>query len=356
MTAFPVDIWLLIFDIIDDLDTLWSIVRNVAHFFRDCVDEYFRHGIIQNTFLHLYYSTINRSRGPIFEYVRLPMRFACFSDCGTRAIFHQVDFIKQVSGTAYGSVRGWVPFIERYCEDTLQRTPKVLNMDKSAKDSPLWEKEHASLRNTLTEADKRIYIMRLRDHTSIGRGDRPPYYLKMRDYVHDTKLVDLVIDCSKREVSFDWRCTFAALFVEQHFLDLADRNTTCRKLSHDENLASLTLRLRDQGYMRENVSDERRVRRKRLWSWVGRNKHRMTTEHRLLTEDRIEIEKGNVRLYLHKDNMRDFRDEALDGQEYVPEKCAEDHMDLLLWPWGGDDSFFIPKRRLDRLPKRCIVL
>lgn len=356
MTALPVDVWLLVFDTVDNLDTLWSVVRNTSHYLRDCVDEYFHHGVIQNTFLHLYYSTINRYGGPIFQYLRLPMRFNCFSDNGTRAVFCQVEFQKQTGLTTHGSVRGWLPFIERYCEEMLQPRPKVLNKSQSAIGPPVWEKEHALLRNTLTVADKSSYLMQLRDHTSIGRGDRPPYYLKIRDYVHDTKLVDLIIDCQKRELSFDWRCTFSAFFKEQHFLALAEGNTPSRIPLFDENLSPTALHLRYYGYTRDNIGAGGRVRRKRLHSWVGRNKHRMTREHRLLTEFRVEIEKGNVLRFLCTENLQNIQDVLSESEEYVPEKCADDHLDLLSWPWCDDDAFFVPKRRFGQLHKRCVVL
>jgi hypothetical protein len=88
-----------------------------------------------------------------------------------------------------GSVRGWVPFIERYCREMSKRPPIVLNKSKSVGGPVLWEVNYPNERG-------RWYPRNLRALTSVGRGDRPPYAITVGDYTHDTELVDLSLDCT----------------------------------------------------------------------------------------------------------------------------------------------------------------
>ncbi|KAF1932853.1 uncharacterized protein M421DRAFT_1436 [Didymella exigua CBS 183.55] len=173
MTApsLPIDIWLIIFeyidaayDVLDDTDAdsltvLWCFIRNVAPHLRDCIDEYFCHGVLQNMLVNLSYSNINRHGGPAFAH--------------------------------------------------LHPKPRVVHRGVAAARTgpPAWEKEHLNLRGTLSEGDRMDYLAALRDHTGIGSGYRPPLYLKLREAANDTELVDLVVDIEARELSFDWRRT-----------------------------------------------------------------------------------------------------------------------------------------------------
>ncbi len=349
----PVDIWLLVFDVVNDLDLLWSTVRNVSRHLREVVDEFFCYGQIQSILIELYYSTINRQGKLPFTYVRLPFRFDSLSEDRSKAIFRQVAYKEQSRSSANGSVHGWVPFFERYCEETLQTKPKIMNPGKHSLQVPAWEKDYATLRSTLARPDLKSYFVKLRDHISIGRGDRPPYILRLHDYLHDTELVDCMVNCSTRELSFDWRRTLSALFMEQHFLAHSAHNIAPYKPMYDESLKLVALRMGSQGYIQHSTRDERRVRRKRLRPWVARNRSRMTDEHRLLTEDRAELETEIVKEYLHKENLRDLKSEDIEEDELVPENLAKDYPGLLLWPWIKDESLSPPSSR--RL-KCCTVL
>ena len=124
-----------------------------------------------------------------------------------------------------GSVRGWVPFAERYLAETCKPKPQVMRgtTSRSVSGPPAWEKEHMRLCRTWVGYSKTVYLAFLRNHTSIGRGDRPPHYLKICKAVNNTGLVDLSIGVAAREISFDWRCTFASFFVEQHCVLIAEQ-------------------------------------------------------------------------------------------------------------------------------------
>ncbi|KAJ4377787.1 hypothetical protein N0V83_000617 [Neocucurbitaria cava] len=255
MSTLPVEIWLTIFGIVDDLDTLWSIARNVSHYLRDCVDEYFVHGVVQTAF--------------------------------------------------------------RYHKETQQPKPRILNYGKRARDRPKWEKEHKSLMQKSNIVDVQDYLGRLIDHTTIGRGDRPPYYLNIRDHVHDTELVDLEVDCASCEVSFDWRRTFSAFFMEQHFVARTARRPTAEKTPYDQDLHDVAGR---QGFsysmrIREEIIAARRPRRKRLQSWVARNKRRMAAENRLYVEGRAEVDKALVRRQLRTEYLLEIVPEDLEAED-----------------------------------------
>ncbi|KAJ4338591.1 hypothetical protein N0V95_008015 [Ascochyta clinopodiicola] len=359
--SLPLDVWLVIFDhldaiynVLDDTDAdsltvLWCIVRNVSPYLRDCIDEYFRYRVLQNTLVNLSYSNMNHHGGPSFAHLHVPMAFSRLSPDGTSAVFRHMSYTKASSGCTHnGSVRGWVPFAERYHAETRKPDLQVAHRGKanSVTGLPAWAQEHLSLRNALAAEDKTHYLAALRDHTSIGRGYRPPYYLKIREAVNDTELVDLAIDCDAREISFDWRRTFAAFFTEQRFVMLAERSIGKHR-THDLDLVSAASRAQSSMHMHDYWnSNIRRARRKRLQPWVDENKHRMTPEDRLKAEDRVERTKHQVRRNLRRDNMRELTPAELTQvlEEVVPEKCAEDLPYLMQWPWGHVDMYVAPRQ------------
>lgn len=322
----PVDIWLIIFayvdaalDVLDDNDAesltfLWCKVRNVSRCLRDCIDEYFHHGVLRSMLVELNYSNINSYGGPSFAYVHVPMRFSHLSSDGTRAVFLQMAYITSVSIRAKaGSVRGWVPFAERYSAETCKPKPQVMRgvMSRSVPGPPAWEKEHVQLFDTLVGDSRTTYLASLRLHTSIGRGDWPPHYLKIRKAANDTELVDLGIDVDAREISFDWRRTFASFFVERHFVMLAGqaqpsmdmhnyRNNSGRRATHE------------------------RARRRRLQDWFIANKHRMTPEDRLQVESSVRFKKNQARRNLRCKNICELTagDIERGEKEVVPEQCS----------------------------------
>ena len=225
---------------------------------------------------------------------------------------------------------------------------------------PAWEKEHLSLRNTLVGEGKTGYLASLRDHTSIGRGYRPPHYLKIREAVNDTALVDLAIDCEAREISFDWRRTFALFFVEQHFIMIAEGNVGKQRI-YDPDVVAAASRTQASMHMHDYWnSSNRRARRKRLQSWVNDNKHRMTPEDRLKAEDRVERTKHQARRNLRHGNLRELvlADITRGMEEVVPDSCAEDLPYLLQWPWVHDDTYMVPRKpvQLKCGPQGCSMM
>lgn len=377
MTApsLPVDIWLIVFDyidaayhVLDDTDAdsltiLWCIVRNVSPYLRDCIDEHFRHGVLQNMLIDLSYSNMNHHGGPAFVHLHVPMRFSHPLSDGTRAVFRQHAYRENAARRMHtGSIRGWVPFAERWYAETRKPQPQVEHQGKAkALIGPsAWEKEHLNLRNTLSGEDKTTYLAALRDHTSIGRGYRPPYYLKLREAVNDTELVDLAIDVEAREISFDWRRTLALFFVEQRFVMLAERGIGKRSV-YDVDLVAAASRAQATMHMQDYWnSNNRRARRKRLQPWVNGNKHRMTPEDRLKAEDRVEYTKDQVRRNLRRENLRELKllDFTRELEEVVPEACAEDLPYLLQWPWVHEDMYMAPRKpvQLKCGPKGCSIM
>jgi hypothetical protein len=369
MTELPLDVWLIVFGHSSDHDTLWSIVRNVSRHLRICVDEYFRHAVLPDTVIDLVYSTIHSESGPSYRHLHGPMLFARLSEDGTRAVFRQAVFKNEVP-FAIGSVRGWVPFIERYRRETKKPAPTVLNKTPSAKGKPLWEQEHQHWCRTQAKtfrwdgSEYLQYLRTLRDHTSIGRGDRPPYFIKLPNYTQDTELVDLALDCSAREISIDWRRTFSAFFIESHFTVLADQRPSAPKPEYDERLVQVLGKvnfiskydpfddLRGDNYCR--------ARRKRLREWVAANRKRMSAEHRLITEYNIDHMRWfEVGERFRRDELVAMQDSDVDAHEIVPNKCAEDHEALIKWPRGRRDWNAIRmenKERGRRCTRGCVVL
>jgi hypothetical protein len=283
---------------------------------------------------------------PLFEWpsfygLYVPMQFDRLSDDGSRAIFRQFKHKDHALGSSYkmkGSLRGWVPFIERYCLETGKPAPLVLNKTKSAPGPVLWEQEY-KLHLTSSRAHRRRY---LRDHTSIGRGDRPPFFIRLPPYIHDTELVHLSIDCSVSEISVDWRRTLSAFFLERHFIVLADQNAGEPRLydtaliSANNNVRLISPRIQRQSDDRHAVN-WRRVRRKRLQTWANKNKKRISNEHRPMTEDRVAemLELLYYESCFQVENLFEVDDEDLDVEELVPERCAKDWSKLILWPDGS---------------------
>lgn len=359
--SLPVDIWLIIFDyidaahnVLDDIDAdsltvLWCIVRNVSPRLRDCIDEYFRRGVLRSMLVDLSYSNINLHGGPAFAHLHVPLRFSHLSADGTKVVMRQMAYLSSSNGRIHtGSVHGWVPFAERYAAEISKPKPQLVRGGRlwSVSASPAWEKEHLNMRNTLAGDGKTKYLASLRDHTSIGRGYRPPHYIKIREAVNDTELIDLAIDVEAREISFDWRQTFALFFVEQHFIMLAE-GSPAKQRAYDPDLAAAASRAQASMHMHDSWnSNSRHARRKRLQSWMVDNKHRMTPEDRLKAEDRVERTKQQVRRNLRHENLRELGQDDLrrEEEENVPEQCAEDLPYLLQWPWVHEDTYMAPRK------------
>ena len=200
---------------------------------------------------------------------------------------------------------------------------------------------------------KKNYLFSLGNMTSIGRGDRPPFYIKIFDDVNDSDLVDLVVDCAKSEVSFNWRETYALFFREQNFAARAYNHPGKRRV-YDEDLVAVSSRY-DFNQNRHN--HKARARQKRLKSWTAQNKHRMSPEMRLMTEYRVDAEKIRMQRFLNHENLDLVQEREVDvTDEIVPEKLAEDYPAFLFWPWSNEDGFYISGRSpLSRL-NCCTVL
>ncbi|KAF2661157.1 hypothetical protein K491DRAFT_479688 [Lophiostoma macrostomum CBS 122681] len=355
----PLDVWLLVFDELNDLNALWSACRNVSRFLRACVDEYFRHGVLQNTFVNLMYSDINTRLGPQYQFIHIPLVFDRFSDDGSRAVFQQRIYREIHPHKYQGSVRGWVPFIERYHKEIGQERPVILNKSRATSRLPRWEREYDMWKKTLHSELKKDYLLIMAYFTSIARGDRPPFSLKVGDLINDTDLVDIVVDCKQREVSFNWRQTYANFFREQNFCAHATkRSSTTRVYDKD---------LEQAGRRYSLVVDEMpdsfvQARRKRLAPWVEKNKDRMSPEIRLWTEIGVAGEKARIKDFLRHENLAPWRPETDTSvmEEEVPEKLAKDHPDILFSPWIDPDGQHlrpVPVMCMClRRPKRCTIL
>jgi hypothetical protein len=361
MITLPIEIWLTIFEDVSDHDTLWSIARNISRYLRACVDEFFRRTVLRNCIIDLTYSTIHCLSGPNFSSLYVPMQFDRLSGDGSRAVFRQVQHKDHAVGASHemkGSLRGWVPFIKRYCLETEKAAPLVFNKTKSAPGPVLWEQGY-KFRFTGSRSFEYRY---LRDHTSIGRGDRPPYFIRLPPYIHDTELVDLSIDCSACEISVDWRRTLSAFFLERHFIALANQNAEERRV-YDTDLISANnkVRLITQRHQRQSddrhADDWRRARRKRLQTWVKKNKKRMSNEHRLMTEDRVweMMQLLHHQACFQADNLVEVHDQDVDAEELVPEKCAKDWPKLMLWP-DGMRAFKQAEKEVQVKLCTCVVL
>jgi len=350
----PIDVWLLVFDALDDRTFLWATLRNTSHFFRDSVDGYLRHGVSRNWLVDLHYSDLHTQQGPLIHDIHIPMAFDRFSDDGTRAFFQQRAYKNVNLRSRRGSVRGWVPFVQRYCEETRKPAPKVLNMSKPSNGPPMWETMHAHWRNTLPDDEKHRYLALLRHAVAIGRGDYPPYCLKIYNTIKDTELVDLAIDCERREISFDWRATYAALFREWRLADRAQEAGLKPKV-WDPKLAACDARSpRHQD--RKNTHYHIHARRKRLRPWVAKNKRRMSPEMRWTTENSVIFEQKLLGRTLWLGNLCEIVEpDAEESEEIVPARLAEDHPDLLIWPWGDDNRSFVPERGICGT-NGCVIL
>jgi hypothetical protein len=359
MTALPLDIWLDIFDLIPDRDTLWSTVRNVSHYHRSCVDGYFQRYVLRDTVIDLIYSTIHTQEGPIYHFLHTPMRFDRLTEDGTRAVFKQVRS-KDQPFHFHGSVRGWVPFIERYYRDIGKPLPTVTNKSKSDNGLPMWTKGYQVWREHPHNEPRLQYLRRLRDHTSVGRGDRPPYLIRLPHYArnadsNDTEIFGLEIDCGSREISLLWHQTFSAFFVEAHFVALANqqqqRQPKAVRREYDAALNATAREVLMSSFnpLNREFSPKRRARRKRLATWVASNKKRMSDVHRLLIEDSIfegiqlcsSAPFAPGRLIELQDDM--------DSNETVPESCGPEHKALMMWPATSQEwkelEPVLPRRR-----------
>jgi hypothetical protein len=360
MAAFPLDVWFIVFDRVSDNETLWSVLRCVSQHLRICVDAYVQRYVLRDMVIDLIYSTIHAHETPTHSILHVPVRFDRVSEDGTRAVYKRVRSREPDYCQIPGSVRGWVPFIERYHRETGQPPPRVTG--KKIGDLPglpMWTRMYNRMRSGPLQYKYPETLESLRDHASIGRGDRPPYLIRVSKDAHDTPAHDtqlhgLEIDCKAREISILWRETLSAFYTEAHFVTLAENRQGKSKV-YDERLdaaAREILMARCNKHLNRYNNHWRRARRKRLAPWVAANRKRMSDIHRLLTEDSI------------YDCMRHFRSHAYapenlveierDGGsvEIVPEKCAGDDKALMKWPnsrkeWKELEPVFI------RRPKHC---
>ena len=338
----PVDIWLLVFEEMDDVNILWSHVRNVSHLLRAYIDEFFRHGVIQNTFIDLHYSDIHTSSGPTYGHIHVPMVFDRWSEDGRRAVFQQRAYKEYDWPYVRGSVRGWVPFIDRYHEETQRGRLEVLNKSKADVAPPLWERDYMYWRNTLNDDHKRTYLKNLSIMTSIGRGDRPPFFINVFNSargVKDTDIVDIVVNCEKHEVSFDWRQTYTFFFREDEFERRAsDAPPNKCHYIYDKELNDMDA-LWMQGHRKNDHTI--RARQKRLSEWYALNKHRMSPEHRMWTQERAYTEGQRLGLLMRRENLIPVPIDGSNGdEEIVPETCAETPTAIRWEPWADVNAYY----------------
>jgi hypothetical protein len=353
--SLPVDLWLLVFAELDDLILLWSHVRNVSRLLRAYVDLFFRHGVVRNTFVDLLYSDLHTLPGPLTGYVHVPMVFDRWSEDGSRAIFLQRAYKDDVANRIRGSVRGWVPFIERYHNETKRGRLEVLNKSRADVAPPLWEREHMHWRNTLRDERKKTYLLNIGNMTSIGRGDRPPFYIKVFDRVNDTDLVDIKVDCAAHELSFDWGRTLSLFFQEEEFVRRAsEANHPPDKLHvYDKELDGIAIRYRNR---KNNGNHELRARQKRLMEWTKLNKHRMSSEYRMWTQERAFAECQRLVQILNHENLAVVPADGDSGEEIVPDKCADDRPELMWWPWADPNGFYVQPKRVRIMSKGCCAI
>lgn len=339
------------FEELDNLTFLWSTVRNVSHFLRAYVDEFFRRCVLPNTFIDLHYSDIHTRHGPVHNYIHVPMVFDRLTDDGSRAVFQQRAYKKIDQCHLPGSVHGWIPFIERYHNEVLKDKPQVLNRSKPDNAPPLWEREYMRWRQNLFDGRKKSYLLNMGNMTSIARGDRPPFYIKVHGVVNDTDMVHLVIDCKQREISFNWRQTLALFYLEQNFAARAYNNPG--KRVYDKDLERVAGRyFRNQNRYNHAL----RARQKRLLTWTAKNKQRMSPEVRLWTEHRVDAEKVRLQRSLNHKNLTPVSETANDEDEIVPNQLADDHADLMFWPWVDDDGFFVPVKNARVVHLNCCAV
>jgi hypothetical protein len=339
MATLPIDIWLVVFHHIANPDTLWSTVRNVSQYLSACVEEYFRHSIIRESVILLFYSTLHTSSTSSWHLLYVPMRFKRLSNDETRAVFQQARWTEYASSgmgiDINGSLRGWVPFIERYYKETKKPVLRVDHRSKGTPGPQRWEEEYLRRRKEKPHREKAVYLRSLRDHTSIGRGDRPPYFINVADMMHDSELVDLVVDCKAREISFNWRRTLSAFFMERHFIVLANQNGL--RHEYDKDIDSAEFDVSRIEWTRKSFQDRhcdywRQARRKSMQPWTKKNKKRISKVLRLMTEDTaVRLAQSKVLQYV-RELIVDTPEDYNDPQEIVPEKCAKDYRELMLWP------------------------
>ncbi|KAF2730799.1 hypothetical protein EJ04DRAFT_514999 [Polyplosphaeria fusca] len=329
--ALPVDVWLLVFAEVKDANAVWSTCRNVSRFLRACVDEFFSHGVLQNTFIDLHYSDIHTRPGPVNHAVDIPMVFDRLDD-DTRAVFHQRAFAHYNESRCRGSVRGWVPFIEHYHQELERDMPKVINKTESSGEASLWPKEYALWMADPDEDERERYLLNMTKLAPIGHGECPPYYIKILDTVKDTQLVDLEIDCKAREISFDWTRTLSLFFREVEFATRAVKRVN---LEHHDNPQLRAVSVRGHA----------RAREKRMAQWLAKNKHRRTPVHARVWEY---MQQDYVMKVLRRGNMMalPWEDMMIECEEIVPDELTEEQL-TAAWNRGGTPRFplFAPFNR-----------
>jgi len=339
MAAFPLDVWFIVFDLVSNHETLWSVLRNVSQHLRICVDAYIQRYVLSDTVIDLIYSTIHSIQTPTHSILHVPVQFDRLSADGTRAVYKQVRSRYHDYRQIHGSVRGWVPFIERYCRETDQLLPRVTNKDKGVDGEPMLADIYRRLREKPHDPRFAKVLRSLRDHTSIGRGDRSPHLIRVSKDAHDTPAHDtelhgLEMDCRAREISILWRETLSAFYVEARFVAIAQKRQGKGK-AYDERLdaAARDVLMAPFNMYQNRYNDHwRRARRKRLAPWVAQNRKRMSDIHRLFTEDSVYdcMRHFSSQAYA-PENLAEVDEEEI-KKEIVPERCADDYKGLMKWP------------------------
>jgi glutamate racemase len=110
--------------------------------------------------------------------------------------------------------------------------------------------------------------------------------------VTDTNLVDIVVDCKQREISFQWRQIHASSFLlEQNICAHATVRTITKRVYNKD--------LEEAGRRYSFV----RTRGKRLVPWVEKNKHHMSPKMRLQTEIGVAGDTARIKDIPHHDNL-----------------------------------------------------
>ncbi|KAF2872110.1 hypothetical protein BDV95DRAFT_571488 [Massariosphaeria phaeospora] len=314
----PFEVWLLIFaqgDHDDDhVSFLWSTCRNVSHFWRAVVDDIFRAGIVPHTLLTLNYGGLlryddmhtNRRSGRLY----IPMVFDRFTEDGAKAVFQQRVLKK---AKLNGLMRCWLPVVERCYDELESPKPEVLNRSPAHIATRLGEQEQPHF---VTEREKDRYLKTIQRLTRIGQGDCPPWSIKIGRYFNDSMLVEPVVDCKQRELSFNWKKTFALFFREIDFVYRAHRS-----LGEDRYVE----RINPAFYHSECA------RRKRLRVWTAKNRVPPEIEPRKSYQDRWSTLVIAYSFIAAPERLRSYSYSESDAaeEEILLEKLAAEHLDLV---------------------------
>ncbi|KAF2747365.1 hypothetical protein M011DRAFT_477429 [Sporormia fimetaria CBS 119925] len=349
IASLPDELWLMVLPESGNAAFLWSVVRNVCKRLRACVDAYFSYEVMQNTFVNLLYSNINSCHGspPFNRPIFIPMVPCGYSRDMQRVIFQQraykewgpfINRLKPVrtkvpiDHAVAGTVNGWVPFAERYYRETKQIPPRFLNRSAPCRGVPVWKKELAQVRNKhprqttlmgqlrITAGYEYENLARLLAAVTIGQGDRPPFLLKVLGDVNDTELVDLVVDCERGLISFDWKKTFSLFFRERRFTPRASSKDLTPEFSRK---------------MDRETAIRVMARRKRMRPWLESHKTSHHPELLYLCECHFRNLQLCLKKHLHHGNLRTLaNNEYCNPDEIIGAVHSVDEDELEWWGRG----------------------